>query len=568
MKHRLIIVFAILISILIFGCATTPVPLTKSEQDFLNKIERRKGEESRLVAHKFLHKANKFRKNDKYSDAELHAYLDRYAQEYPYETKKVRDFFFAREKRRSTAKRSESTDLSTDKSSTQSQGFFSKSWAKVRNVLPSKKDKKTASEEPSTDKAKKTSTAKSKKASVDTSKTDSTDKASKESQGFFSKSWSKVRNILPSKKDSKKEPAEPSKDTPKTTSTAKQEKASVDTSKTASIDKTKKISTAKSTAPSKDRPEVVSTDTSTEPSNDKPVVDSSDKSVSPSRDRTKIASIDKSTESSTTKPSHQSARFSYRRWAVIIGISSYQDSRIPKLRYASADARAFYQWIVSKEGTYSPSQVKVLVNKYATGINIKDALFNWLGQALEEDVVTIYFAGHGSPQSPDYPDNLFLLPYDTDFSNIASTGFPMWDIETALRRFIKSRRVIVIADACHSGGVGQSFDVARRSNRGVKVNRISTKLNDLSKIGKGICVISAAGDRQFSQESRKWGGGHGVFTYYLLEGLNGKADYNRNNSVSLGEIIPYLSEHVRRATSNAQSPTVAGKFDPMLTIGR
>lgn len=132
----------------------------------------------------------------------------------------------------------------------------------------------------------------------------------------------------------------------------------------------------------------------------------------------------------------------------------------------------------------------------------------------------------------------------------------------------QGRKVIVVADACHSGGVGQSFDVARRAARAIKVNPISSGLQNLSKMGDGICVISASDDKQFSQEDRKWGGGHGVFTYFLLEGLKGEADYSKDGSVTLGELIPFLSEQVRRETRNAQSPTIAGKFDPAITIGR
>jgi hypothetical protein len=259
------------------------------------------------------------------------------------------------------------------------------------------------------------------------------------------------------------------------------------------------------------------------------------------------------------------------RWAVIIGISGYQDTRIPSLRYASADAKAFYDWIVSPEGgKYAPSRVKLLTNEQATGKNIKDALFTWLKQAIDEDVVTIYFAGHGSPNDPESPDNLFLYPYDTQYNNVATTGFPMWDIETALKRFIKAKKVIVVADACHAGGVGQPFDVAQRGDRGVGgiANPIATGLQNLSKVGDGICVISASGDKQLSKEGQEWGGGHGVFTYFLLKGLKGEADYNKDERVTLGELIPFLSEQVRRETRNKQSPTVAGKFDPALGIGR
>ena len=257
------------------------------------------------------------------------------------------------------------------------------------------------------------------------------------------------------------------------------------------------------------------------------------------------------------------------RWAVIIGISSYQDSRIPSLRYAIKDAQAFYQWLVSKDGgRYAPSKVNLLLNADATGENIRNSLFEWLKQALEEDMVTIYFAGHGSADSPDSPKNLFLFPYDTKYESISSTGFPMWDIETALKRFIKAKKVVVLADACHAGGIGQSFDIARRANRGLKVNPISSGITNLSNVSDGVAIFSASADNQYSQESKDWGGGHGVFTYFLLKGLKGNADFNKDGRVNLGELNLYLSEQIRRATKNAQTPIVSGKFDPGLTIGK
>jgi uncharacterized caspase-like protein len=258
-----------------------------------------------------------------------------------------------------------------------------------------------------------------------------------------------------------------------------------------------------------------------------------------------------------------------QRWAVVIGVSDYEDSRIPTLRYAARDAQAVHDWLVAPTGgRYAPSKVKLLLNRNATNERIKDALFNWLKQAIEEDVVVIYFAGHGSPESPEAAQNLFLLPHNARYDNIAVTGFPMWDVETALKRFIKARRVVIIADACHAAGVGQGFDVAVRADRGLQINPISAGLQSLSDVGEGVCVISASRDREFSQESREWGGGHGVFTHYLLEGLKGSADFDRSGSVSVGEVTVYVSQQVRRATRNAQNPVVAGRFDPSLVIGK
>lgn len=243
------------------------------------------------------------------------------------------------------------------------------------------------------------------------------------------------------------------------------------------------------------------------------------------------------------------------RWAVVIGVSNYGDHRIPRLGYARKDAEAFHAWLTSADGgRYAPANVRLLVDKEATAQNIRDALFDWLGQALEEDLVTIYFSGHGTPQSPDRPENLFLVPYDADYDRISATGFPMWDIGTALEKFIKARKVVVIADACHAGGVGSEFAGIRRAIGVQQAGLVSDGLQDLAQTNDGVAVITSAGSKQLSQESEKWGGGQGVFTYYLLEGLKGEADYNENSSVTLGELTLYLSEQVRRATKNAPSP--------------
>jgi hypothetical protein len=258
-----------------------------------------------------------------------------------------------------------------------------------------------------------------------------------------------------------------------------------------------------------------------------------------------------------------------QRWAVVIGVSEYEDSRIPGLRYAARDAQSVYDWLVSPNGgRFAPSRVNLLLDRNATNENIKEALFAWLKQAIEEDLVVIYFAGHGSPESPDALHNLYLLPHNTKYNSIAASGFPMWDIETALKRFIRAKRVVIMADACHSAGVGQAFDMATRAGRGIQINPINSGLQNLTELGKGICVISASRDKELSREGSEWGGGHGVFSYYLLEGLKGAADFDNSGLVTIGELTVYVSQQVRRATLNAQNPIVSGSFDPSLTISK
>lgn len=256
-----------------------------------------------------------------------------------------------------------------------------------------------------------------------------------------------------------------------------------------------------------------------------------------------------------------------RRWALVIGLSKYKDSRIPNLRYADKDAKLFHDWLVSPDGGgYSPLNVKLLLNETATLQNMREALYVWLKKPIEEDEIVIYFSGHGSPESIDVPDNLFLLLYDTNFDKISSTGFPMWDVKTAIQRFIKAKKLIIIADACHAGGVGSGFMEGRRALQ--QKPAFGNAFQDIANIGHGIAVLTASDNRQLSQEGKKWGGGHGVFTWFLLKGLKGEADYSQNGIVTLGELIPFVSEHVRRNTNNMQCPTIAGKFDPTISIAK
>ncbi len=256
-----------------------------------------------------------------------------------------------------------------------------------------------------------------------------------------------------------------------------------------------------------------------------------------------------------------------KRWALVIGISDYADDRIEDLPFAARDAAAFEQWLLSKRGGgYDRANVRCLQDANATGAAMREALFEWLAQPIEEDLVTIFFAGHGSSQSPDNTGNLFLLPHDADYDKVAASAFPMWDIHTAIRRFIKAKRIIVIADACHSGGIGREFSITRRAGRGMKVIPVANAFGDLARVSPGVIVLSASDATQLSREGSEWGGGHGVFTYFLLRGLAGAADQNRDAAVTVGELVPYLSEQVRRATRSAQSPKVSGDYDPAMTI--
>ena len=252
-----------------------------------------------------------------------------------------------------------------------------------------------------------------------------------------------------------------------------------------------------------------------------------------------------------------------QRWAVIIGISEYSNPRIKNLSYADRDARDFAEFLKSTAGGgFEPERMKILLNKEATLQNIKQALYNFLRQTVDKDLVVIYFAGHGAPE-PTNPSNNYLLTYDTDPNSLETSAFPMWDVNTALTRYIPSKRVVVFSDACHSGGI--SSDIATRGVSLTETNLINQYLADLSKSKEGTIVFTASQAGEVSQELDKFG--HGVFTYYLLQGMKGEADINNDYTVTIGELMDYVEESVKRQTKGNQHPTRnQGTYDRDLTI--
>jgi uncharacterized caspase-like protein len=254
-----------------------------------------------------------------------------------------------------------------------------------------------------------------------------------------------------------------------------------------------------------------------------------------------------------------------KRWAVIVGISKYKyaEKGITPLQYADADAKVFYDFLKSPQGGgFQENNMMLLTNENATYQNIRKGINSFLGKAVEEDIVIIYFAGHGAPD-PNNPKNLFFITYDTDPEEMSSTGYLMDDLKNATNRFIKARNVLIFSDACHSAGVSGQYATRGQTSDAI-INRY---LLELAASESSSLIFTASEVNEYSKESARWGSGHGVFTYCLLEGLRGAADENNDGIITLGEIIDYTQVQVRRETQSQQHPTVAAtRFDRNLPM--
>jgi hypothetical protein len=248
-----------------------------------------------------------------------------------------------------------------------------------------------------------------------------------------------------------------------------------------------------------------------------------------------------------------------KRWAVVIGVGDYDSDDIPDLEFAPNDARAVRDFLLS-DAAGPFDEVLYLENERATGAAMREALFVFLQQADWDDLVVIYYAGHGAPD-PGRPDNLYLLPVDTQLDRLAATGFPMWDVKTALRRQIAAERVLVIADACHSAGTADGEAVG-----GGDSNVIAGGFQQLFTPSRRL-MLTAADTNEFSLEDGRWGG-HGVFTHFLLEGLRGAGDLDGDGIVTVTEVFDHVSTSVRGATSGRQNPQISGLGDiPLAVVG-
>ena len=253
-----------------------------------------------------------------------------------------------------------------------------------------------------------------------------------------------------------------------------------------------------------------------------------------------------------------------QQWAVVIGVDSYRDNRIPALACAEKDAREIANVFHRKMG-FKEDHIKVILGKEGTQQNIRSALGTWLARNTgKEDLVLIFYAGHGAPEIDPTKNSTkksqdgwakYLVPHDAKADDLYATGIPMAEIATIFDR-IEAERVIFISDACYSGAAGGRSSFALGGTRGVNVGDLPSELTK----GKGRVILTAGGIGEPVFEDKA--SGHGLFTQYLLEGLSGKAA-NTQGDVTLAGLYNYVSGQVTgksRLLGGAQHPVMKGEM--------
>jgi len=260
------------------------------------------------------------------------------------------------------------------------------------------------------------------------------------------------------------------------------------------------------------------------------------------------------------------------QWAVVIGVGAYDSPAIPRLRYTVSDAEAIYQTLVGAAG-FKKDNVLLLTDRTErkpTLRNIKWALGTFLGRsAARDDTVLIFFAGHGAPEVDTRGlerDGLakYLIPSDADPDDLYSTALPMDELQTIFGR-IEAERVVAFLDACYSGAAGGRTFTSKKTRAGSVDDLFLERLTR----SKGRAIITASRTTEVSIELPELG--HGIFSYYLVEGLKGAADLNRDGIVSLQELYEYVEQQVTaksRSVGGNQHPVMKGELEGVLPLAK
>ena len=214
-------------------------------------------------------------------------------------------------------------------------------------------------------------------------------------------------------------------------------------------------------------------------------------------------------------------------FAVVVGVSKYEDWK-SDLSYSHQDAIEMYDLL-----TYQTTQsnIKLLINNDATCDNILKETRDLFSRTTPNDIVVFFFSGHG--------EKGYFRAYDKKLT---------FKSLREIFKQTKAKRKIVFADACYSGTLRSPED-----------DECENK-----DIGTSVLLFLSSRTKQISNESLEMGSG--AFTKYLIDGLCGAADLNKDRYISAKELFDFVHPRVKEYTNGEQIPVMWGKFNNNMII--
>ena len=243
--------------------------------------------------------------------------------------------------------------------------------------------------------------------------------------------------------------------------------------------------------------------------------------------------------------------------AIIIGIEKYR--RVPAADFAGRDASVFYDYARRALGVKQES-IKLLLDEKADAAEILRAFRNWLPTRVNKGKTDVYvfYSGHGLPSQDG--NSLYFLPHEADRDLLDRTAITQSEIVEAVQR-ANPKSVTMFIDSCYSGQTrtGETLLASARP--------IVVAAKQATTFPPNFTVLSASAPDQISSSSPDLK--HGIFSYYLMRGMEGEADSNNDKQITVGEMRAYLAENVTKRAlgmNRTQQPQVVGDQSRVLVV--
>ena len=254
-------------------------------------------------------------------------------------------------------------------------------------------------------------------------------------------------------------------------------------------------------------------------------------------------------------PNKIRSRSNKSKVALIIGIEDYKQT--PAASFANLDAKFFYEYARKGFGV-SKNNIKILVDEDANLISSLGALKKWLPGKIkaEETELIVFFAGHGLASNNG--EELYLLPQDSDPDLLERTALSRNELFKEIID-LNPKSVTMFFDTCFSG-ISRDEKTLLASARPVRI-----VANEEEGIPDNFTIFSASRLDQISSGLKEVN--HGIFSYYLMKGMEGNADANKDKNITNGELLAYMDENVSQKASELgrqQNPSLAGDPNKVL----
>ncbi|OYZ71897.1 MAG: hypothetical protein B7Y06_13050 [Burkholderiales bacterium 24-55-52] len=241
--------------------------------------------------------------------------------------------------------------------------------------------------------------------------------------------------------------------------------------------------------------------------------------------------------------------------AIVIGAEGYE--MLPRADFSDHDARSFYDYANKSLGV-DPQKIKLLSGSSAKRKDILLALRNWLPAEINQGrtEVIIFYSGHGLASADG--KKRYLLPLDANVDLLDDTAIAHDNLIKIINGY-QPKSITLVMDSCYSG-VTKTGKPLMTAARPIAIH------SENENLPQNTTILSAASGSQISISSAEIG--HGLFSYFIMRGLEGEADLNKDQKITAQELHAYASERVSKEAQRKgvqQNPAISGVYQKVIS---